>query len=122
MARILLVDDEPGLRQYLRMILEGARYEVVEAHDGVEALQAARSLRVDLLLTDLVMPNKEGIDLIQSLRRSQNQMKIAAMSGAGNGTYLTMARMLGADEVLAKPFSAEKLLTTLAALLSDRTE
>lgn len=122
MARILLVDDEPGLRQYLRMILEGARYEVVEAHDGVEALQAAGSLRVDLLLTDLVMPNKEGIDLIQSLRRSQNQMKIVAMSGAGNGKYLTMARMLGADEVLAKPFSAEKLLATVAALLSDRTE
>jgi DNA-binding response OmpR family regulator len=119
MARILLVDDEPGLRQYLRMLLEEAGYEVVEARDGIEAQQASCSRSINLLLTDLVMPNKEGIDLIQSLHKSQNGLKIIAMSGAANGKYLTMARMLGANAVLAKPFSAEKLLTTVAGLLGS---
>ena len=122
MVRILVVDDEPGLRQYLRMLLEEAGYEVVGARDGVEAQKAFRSRRIDLLVTDLVMPNKEGIDLIQSLHKSQDRLKIIAMSGAGNGKYLPMARMLGADAVLTKPFSAEEFLATVATVLCGPTE
>lgn len=122
MARILLVDDEPGLRQYLRILLEEAGYEVVEARDGIEALPLAQGLGIDLVLTDLVMPNEEGIGLIRSLRSSLSQVKIAAMSGARNGKYLTLARKFGADAVLSKPFPPEKLLTTVGELINGRTE
>lgn len=122
MARILVVDDEPELRRYLRMLLEEAGYEVVESQDGKEALKTACSLvGIDLLITDLVMPRNEGIELIQQLRELMEHLKVIAISGMGHGQYLQMARLLGADAVFAKPFDAEELLAVVRTLLTPKS-
>ena len=117
MPRILIVDDELPIRQFLRRILEQAGYDVIDAADGEEAIRAASGGSIDLLVTDLVMPGKEGIELIQHFRKSLNHVKVIAISGVGSGKYLKMARILGADAGLPKPFTPEELLTAIASLV-----
>jgi CheY-like chemotaxis protein len=116
-ARIVVADDEAGVRSFLRLALEGGGYEVIEAEDGKQALREARSGRVDLVITDLVMPEQEGIETIRALRREMPQVRIIAISGAFGGQFLKAAEMLGADAVLLKPVSAQLLLTTVAEVL-----
>jgi CheY-like chemotaxis protein len=96
MPRILVVDDEPSIRQLLRTVLEGSGYEVMEAGNGAEAYPIAGVASIDLLVTDIVMPDKEGIELIQHFRKSLDYVKLTAISGEAYGQYLHMARMLGA--------------------------
>jgi DNA-binding response OmpR family regulator len=119
-ARILVVDDEAGVRGFLRKVLEDDGYEVIEAGDGKQALRQARAAHVDLVITDLVMPELEGIETIRALRREVPGVRIIAISGAFGGQYLTMAQKLGAAAVLNKPVSAELLLATVAELLKSR--
>ena len=118
LARILVADDEAGVRGFLRAALEQGGYEVIEAEDGKQALKRARAGRVDLVITDLMMPEQEGIETIQALRKEMPGVGIIAISGAFEGQYLKMAKMLGADAVLAKPVSAELLLAKVAEVLS----
>jgi PAS domain S-box-containing protein len=117
-ARVLVADDEPGVRSFLRKVLEGAGYEVVEAANGKEAVKQVRAQRVDVLITDLVMPEQEGIETIIALRREAAGIGIIAISGAFGGQYLEAARQLGAHSVLTKPVSPEVLLAKVAELLS----
>jgi len=119
-ARILVADDEPGVRKFFRLALEQAGYEVTEAENGKQALEHALAGRVDLLITDLVMPEKEGIETIRALRREAPGVGIIAVSGAFGGMFLSHARMLGADVVLSKPVEAELLLAKVAEVLSAR--
>jgi hypothetical protein len=119
-ARILVADDEAGVRAFLRAVLEGDGYEVTEAANGKEALQEVRAGGVDLVITDLVMPEKEGIETIRTLRQKVPGMGIIAISGAFGGQILGIARMLGANVVLAKPVSAEVLLASVAEVLNRR--
>jgi DNA-binding response OmpR family regulator len=119
MPFILVVDDELPIRKLLRHILEEAGYDVIEASDGEEAMRLARGVSIALLITDLVMPRKEGIELIQEFRKAFTATKIIAMSGVGCGQYLRMAALLGADAALMKPFDAADLLATVARLLSE---
>ena len=119
-ARILVVDDEAGVRGFLRKVLEDDGYEVIEAGDGKQALRQARAAHVDLVITDLVMPELEGIETIRALRREVPGVRIIAISGAFGGQYLTMAQKLGAAAVLNKPVNAELLLARVAELLNSR--
>jgi CheY-like chemotaxis protein len=119
-ARILVVDDEAGVRSYLRAVLEDVGYIVSEAADGKEAIRLALSQPLDLVITDLVMPEQEGIETIQVLRRRVPGVGIIAISGAFGGRFLTTAKMLGADMVLGKPVSAELLLAKVEEVLIER--
>jgi CheY-like chemotaxis protein len=116
-ARILVADDEPGVRGFVRAVLERGGYEVVEAADGKQALRRMRAGQVDLLITDLVMPEQEGIEVIQALRRDAPGVGIIAISGAFGGQFLKVAQALGADAVLSKPVSGELLLAKVAEVL-----
>ena len=119
-ARILVADDEAGVRSFLRTALEGGGYEVIEAADGRQALKQARAGGVDLVITDLVMPEQEGIETIQALRKEMPGIGIIAISGAFGGQFLEMAQTLGADAALTKPVSAELLLAKVAEVLKLR--
>lgn len=98
--------------------LARAGYQVVEAKDGRDASTKAQEQPFDLLITDLVMPEREGIELIQKLRKEQPELKIIAVSGAFGGTFLKVAQALGANATLAKPVSPDELLATAESLLT----
>ena len=119
-ARILVADDEAGVRGFLRKVLEEGGYEVIEAVDGKQALQQARAGHVDLVITDLVMPGQEGLETIRALRREVPGVGIIAISGAFGGQFLKVAQMMGAAAVLNKPVSAELLLARVAEVLQPR--
>jgi CheY-like chemotaxis protein len=117
-ATVLVVDDEEGVRKLLSGVLLSAGYEVVSAAGGREAQRIIQSRDVDLVLMDLVMPDREGIETIAALRRERPALKIIAISGFG-GPFLQVARQLGARATLSKPISPDDLLRvareTLAA-------
>ena len=119
-ARIVVVDDEASVRSFLRKALEHGGYEVLEATDGKRAVKESLVQQVDLVITDLVMPEQEGIETIQALRRVVPGIKIIAISGAFHGQFLRTAQLLGADAVLNKPLSIELLLATVAEVLKPR--
>ena len=122
MARILVIDDEPQIRDWITRILQRATHEVLQAGDGEEGLKMFRTFQPVLVITDLVMPDREGIETIRAMRREAPDIRIIAMSGGGSmpGTYLRMASQLGADATLAKPFRMRELLRTIDRLLVNR--
>jgi CheY-like chemotaxis protein len=93
---------------------------VIEAADGKQALQQVRAEHMDLVITDLVMPEQEGIETIQALRRDLPDVGIIAMSGAFGGQFLKIAKLMGAAVVLNKTVSAELLLAKVAEVLKTR--
>lgn len=116
MSRILLVDDDESFRKMLRITLGKMGHQVVEAPNGKEALKLFQDSPPDLVMTDLIMPEKEGLETIRELRRSNPMVKIIAMSGGGRvnpGDFLKVAKILGANTVLAKPFTNEELTAAL---------
>lgn len=125
MAKILIVDDNDLVRTTTRTMLQGAGHEVDETGDGNAAVDYVRKTPPDLVLTDLVMPIKDGADLIRELRRTGYRGAIIAMSGGGGETgpsaLLSMARELGADDCISKPFHRADLVTRVAAALERRS-
>jgi DNA-binding NtrC family response regulator len=118
-ATILLVDDDADVRNVLAQMLESGGYRVFEAEDGKQAVAEARRQPIDLLITDLVMPEQEGIETIKLLRREYPAMKIIAMSGAFGGDFLTVAGYLGATETLQKPLHLDTILSTVERVLNS---
>lgn len=121
MSRILLIEDDDLLRNTLRRTLVRAGYDVDDVPNGKAGLETYRRLRSDLVITDIVMPDKEGLETISELRRLAPDVKIIAVSGGGTGRaddYLGMARRLGATRTLAKPFSNDEILAVVAEVLS----
>lgn len=117
---VLVVDDEAGIRSLVRGILQSAGYEVLNAENGKLAMREAGGRGVDLVITDVVMPEQEGIKTIQLLRKQRPNLKIIAMSGAAaGGLYLDMAKKLGAHATLAKPITPDELLATVRRILSE---
>jgi len=120
MARILIIDDEAMIRDLLIKMLEREGYETMNASDGKEGIRLYRENPVDLVITDLIMPEKEGIETIMELRRDYQDVKVIAMSGGGKidpETYLQIAKTLGAIETLTKPFDLKEVLKTVQGLL-----
>lgn len=119
MIRILVVDDDDPLRKILSITLARMGHHVVEARNGKEALQLCQAEPPDIVLTDIVMPEKEGIETIGALRRFHPNVKIIAMSGGGSGSasdYLKIAKHLGARVTLAKPFSDQAMAEAIATV------
>lgn len=121
MASILLVEDDEQLRPMLKIILQEAGHEVHEAHNGKEALEIYGVKPTDLVITDLVMPEKEGLETIIELRHTYPDVKIIAMSGGGRTgvqNYLELAKKFGANHTLAKPFSNQELLDGIQIVMT----
>jgi CheY-like chemotaxis protein len=118
MQRILVVDDEEAIRDWLCAILEGFGHLVFTAKDGLEAKRLAARQTLDLMITDISMPNEEGLGIIRALRKTHPGLKIIAMSGS-NAEALLDAKLMGAGAVLAKPFTAEIVLKCMRDLLAD---
>ena len=120
MARILIIDDEPQIRSMLRLMLERVGYEVAEAPDGIEGIRRYRENPADLIITDLIMPNKDGIGMIIDLKKEFPKVKIIAMSGGGVNRpegYLDGAKKLGATRTLTKPIDRDEMLKAVKETL-----
>lgn len=118
---VLVVDDDPGVRDVIRSMLESSGYSVLVAENGREAMRLLKSVRADLILTDLVMPEQEGIETIKALRREYPGIRVIAMSGAFGGDYLRIAAYLGAHATLAKPIQMDKLLKLVSETLEPES-
>jgi len=121
MQNILVIDDDKLMCLALAKILISAGYNVVQAGDGEEGLKLYRSQDFDLVITDLIMPDKEGIQIIRELRKENSRIRIIAMSAGGRGgatDYLKWARLMGAKQCLSKPIKREDLLDAVQAVLA----
>jgi two-component system, chemotaxis family, chemotaxis protein CheY len=120
MSAILLIDDDASVRQVVSEMLRLAGHDVAIAENGRVALERLGEQTFDLVITDLIMPEQEGIETISEIRRRDRSMPIIAISGGGRlgpGDYLETARYLGADATLAKPFARQELIATVDSLL-----
>jgi two-component system response regulator (stage 0 sporulation protein F) len=114
MAAILVIDDEEIIRVLLRSALEAAGYEVTEATNGREGLDLYRKKPMDLIITDILMPELSGLDMLMELTREFLDAKVIAISGAaGERNVLDVAKLLGARQTFPKPFSIPDLLNAV---------
>lgn len=124
MASILLVDDKAPLLAIISLVLQREGHSIALAADGGEALKLVADRHFDLIITDLVMPEKEGIETIIALRKNFTAIKLVAMSGGGvslNGRQmLNVEQKLGASQILEKPFTDEALIAAVNTALSAR--
>ena len=121
MAKILIIDDDPSILTMLKRMLEKAGYEVDTAGNGSEGLKKIESCPPDLLVTDIVMPEKEGLELISYLREKNPGLKIVAISGGGRFNYegyLTSAKLLGADLIFQKPLVHKEFVQAITDLIN----
>jgi len=120
MARILVVDDDSAIRDVLRKMLEIEGYEVLDAEDGEEALRVSFDAQPDAIITDVLMPEKDGFETILELRRSIPGVKIIAISGGDRikpELYLGSAKRLGAEYTFVKPFRRKELMKAVHDLV-----
>ena len=120
MARILVIEDDKDIRDLLKDILEGEGYHVIMAADGNAGSKLCREETVDLVITDILMPGKDGIETIIELQSHCPEVRILAMSGGGRvspANYLESAELLGAITTLTKPFDRRELLTEVTKAL-----
>ncbi|PKN78052.1 MAG: response regulator [Candidatus Cloacimonetes bacterium HGW-Cloacimonetes-1] len=122
MKKILIIEDENSFRNVLEQMLRKAGYEIQSAEDGNCALTICDDFIPDLVLTDIIMPDKEGLETIQELIIRFPEIKIIAMSGGGRfgpDSYLPLAKKLGAKRTLQKPFMRDELLSTILEVLEE---
>jgi CheY-like chemotaxis protein len=121
MAHILVIDDDPVLRRVITLALEAAGHSVLRCENGKKAIDFLEHDRADLLITDIIMPEMDGVETVRAARRLHPGLPILAMSGGGSfdpADYLGMAQAFGATDVLAKPFHAAELVERVAQLLA----
>ena len=114
--KILVIDDDHFVRYTLSKILQGKGFDVVTASDGARGMAIFRDERPDVVITDIIMPEQEGIATIIMMRHERPEVRIIAISGGArthNTDYLQMAQAMGADEVIRKPFEEKDLLSRL---------
>lgn len=122
MAKILVVDDEIQIRDMLTQILTRAGHEVELAEDGVIAMDKFRASPAELIITDLMMANKNGLELIQEITREFGEIRVIAISGGvptcPSDYYLSVAKLMGASRILDKPFTKDELLEAVDVTMS----
>lgn len=121
-GRVLIIDDDTALLRLMSMAFEAAGYQTAAADNGRSGLRMAGAYKPDLVVTDIVMPDIEGIGCIRAIKQGARPPKVIAISGAGRARgadYLSWARHLGADQVLAKPFRMSELMKMSQAVISD---
>jgi CheY-like chemotaxis protein len=120
MATILCIDDEESIRRLVQVALEGAGYRVLIAESGQHGLRLLEHQEVDLILVDIFMPDMDGLEVIQLLRKTRPASKIIAITGKPGATNnLDIAKHLGAHDTLMKPFSLQELLDAVATQLQS---
>jgi DNA-binding response OmpR family regulator len=122
MAKILVFDDEPSILLMIKKMLEKAGHEVDIALNGKEGMKLFEKNKPDLLITDILMPEKEGLETIFELRRKYSELKIIAISGGGRigpEGYLPSAKLFGADMVFQKPLIQNEFLLAVSLLLNE---
>jgi two-component system, cell cycle response regulator CpdR len=120
MSKILVVDDDPEIRSTLKKLLELSGHQVTVAGSGRQALEQLALGGIDLMITDIVMPDMDGLENLKTARANQPDLPIIAMSGGGSlktENYLRLAQAFGAHKVLQKPFDTQDLLTAVSGLL-----
>lgn len=122
MPHILIIDDEKQIRDMLRILFERFGYAVSGAQNGLEALKIHAQTPADLIVTDIIMPEQEGLETIRKLREQGGDVKIVAISGGGIGgaeSYLSLAAKLGADATFKKPVEHRNLLDAVRKLIGE---
>ncbi len=120
MALILIIEDDDQTRRVLKIMLEREGYDVLEADDGLEGIKLFRENAVDLIITDIIMFEKDGVTTIMEVRKDSPNVRIIAISGGarvGPEVYLQLAKRVGADCALTKPIDRKELLNTISELL-----
>ncbi|MCK5068174.1 MAG: response regulator [Bacteroidales bacterium] len=120
MKRILIIDDDHHILLMIKKMLERAGFEIELASNGNEGLELFKRIQADLVITDIIMPEKEGLETIREMKRLRSDLKIIAMSGGGKisaDNYLNTAKIFGASKVLEKPFSQKTMISTVTDLL-----
>lgn len=121
---ILVVEDQEDLRKILVLKLTAAGYHVTTVADGREAIKTIATEKFDLVLTDMIMPERDGLEVIWEVRKTSPSLPVIAMSGGGRmrpAEYLMLARKFGAVAILEKPFSDEQLFSSIALALPPTT-
>ena len=121
MSAILLVDDDISVLDVMSEMLRLEGHDVTVAENGEQAVERVNEQNFDLIITDLIMPEKEGLETIADIRRQYAQIPIIAISGGGRlgpNDYLETARFIGANATLAKPFARTELIKTVDSLLA----
>lgn len=121
MIKVLVIDDDDLVRGMISNTLRKASFDVYEADNGNDGLTQASHIKPGIIITDILMPDKEGIETIVELKQRDNNYKIIAMSGGGtskNMAFLEIAKKAGADKALTKPFKSSELLQTIQDLLT----
>jgi DNA-binding response OmpR family regulator len=120
MAGILIVEDDRELREMIAISLKRRKFTVIEAGNGKEAIMHFKPSITDLVVTDIIMPDEDGLKVIMKLRELKPSIKVIAISGggkAGPGSYLNLAKALGADAIFSKPFSLNDLVERIENML-----
>lgn len=123
MSRILVIDDEPAIRTVLQTVLMREGHAVTCAKNGKAGLDSFTQDKPDLVITDIIMPEKEGIEIIQTIRKADPLLPIIAISGGGraaNTDFLPLAAKFGATATLSKPFGATALLDLVRGALPSQ--
>ena len=121
---MLIIDDDPALLRLMSMAFKAAGYSTVVADNGRKGVRMAGAHRPDLVVTDIVMPDLEGIGAIRAIKGAARPPKVIAISGAGRGRgtdYLSWAKHLGADDVLAKPFRMSELMKMSKSVIASNS-
>ena len=125
MTKILIIEDEEQVRKYLRKTLELQGYEVIEAPNGKIGLNVYHQESIDLIITDIIMPEKEGLEIIMELKRNFKDVKIIAITGGysqtGPDNLLEMAKRFGAKVTIRKPFKNDEILNAVQCLLDSKS-
>lgn len=123
MQKILIIDDEPHILLMLKKMLERVGYEIEIATNGVEGIKLFKESGSDMVITDIIMPEKEGLETIREMRRIKSDLKIIAMSGGGKvsaDNYLQIARIFGAAKSIAKPFTQKEMVSAVQSLMEGK--
>jgi DNA-binding response OmpR family regulator len=123
--KILVIDDEPGIRCLIEHVMQVNGHQVLMATNGVSGMRLMRLERPDMVITDILMPDQDGLGIIRSMRQEFPEVKILAISGGGavgSLDLLVAAGRLGADATLAKPFMPEQLFESVKGLASAKAQ
>ncbi|MCK4879051.1 MAG: response regulator [Bacteroidales bacterium] len=122
MQRILIIEDDHHILLMVKKMLEREGFEIKLASNGNEGLEIFKKIPVDLVITDIIMPEKEGLETIREMKRVRSDLKIIAMSGGGKisaDNYLQTAKVFGATKILEKPFTQKQLVSAVRDTLGE---